>query len=239
MINQPLVSIIMNCFNGEKYLEEAIQSVYNQNYSNFEIIFWDNNSTDNSKNIALGFDNRVKYYSNDSTTNLGFARNQALKKANGKYISFLDTDDTYAKNKINLQIELMSKRELMMSYGGVRFFRDNKTIWVRNTKNATGFLLNNLLKEYDIHMNTVMLNSQLLTNDCYQFNPNLKYSPDFNLFMKIALRYKIGVIKSVIGNSRVHDKSLTIGMPDILFPSAIGSFMSLFLKSLLFKISLK
>ena len=121
MINQPLVSIIMNCFNGEKYLEEAIQSVYNQNYSNFEIIFWDNNSTDNSKNIALGFDNRVKYYSNDSTTNLGFARNQALKKANGKYISFLDTDDTYAKNKINLQIELMSKRELMMSYGGVRF----------------------------------------------------------------------------------------------------------------------
>ena len=209
MNNQPLVSVIMNCFNGEKYLEEAISSVYNQNYSNFEIIFWDNNSTDNSKNIALAFDNRVKYFSNDITTNLGFARNAALKKANGEYIAFLDTDDTYSKDKIKLQTHLMSKNNLMMSYGGVRFFRDNKTIWVRKTKNTTGLLFNNLLKEYDIHMNTVMLNRRLITHKNYQFNLNLKYSPDFNLFMKIALKYEIGVINKVIGNSRVHEKSLT------------------------------
>ena len=62
-----LVSIIINCFNGEKYLKEAINSVYNQSYKNWEIIFWDNLSIDRSKNIVNSFsDKRIKYfYSNN------------------------------------------------------------------------------------------------------------------------------------------------------------------------------
>lgn len=209
MKDQPLVSVIMNCFNGGRYLREAISSVYNQNYSNFEIIFWDNNSSDNSIKIAMSFDDRVKYFSNSITTSLGQARNSAMKKAKGRYICFLDTDDIYADNKFNNQIKLMSDSNLMMSYGSIRFFRDNKTIWFRNSKNKTGYLIKNLLKDYEIHMNTVMLDSKLLTNKEYHFNTNLYYSPDFNLFMKIALKHKIGVLRSVIGNSRVHDNSLT------------------------------
>ena len=54
-MTNPLVSIIINCFNGEKYLKETIQSIYNQTYENWEIIFWDNLSTDNSKKIAKSF----------------------------------------------------------------------------------------------------------------------------------------------------------------------------------------
>ena len=53
--NKPLVSIIVNCFNGEKYLNEALTSVLNQSYKNWEVIFWDNHSTDNSKKIFRKF----------------------------------------------------------------------------------------------------------------------------------------------------------------------------------------
>ena len=54
-MNKPLISVIINCFNGEQFLEEAIQSVVNQTYTNWELIFWDNQSEDNSKNIYSKF----------------------------------------------------------------------------------------------------------------------------------------------------------------------------------------
>ncbi|MEK7079138.1 MAG: glycosyltransferase, partial [Patescibacteria group bacterium] len=58
----PKVSIIMNCFNGSKYLRESIDSVYAQTYRNWEIIFWDNASTDNSAEIAKNYDSRLRYF---------------------------------------------------------------------------------------------------------------------------------------------------------------------------------
>ena len=63
MKNEPLVSVIMNCFNGEEYLREAVNSVIKQNYKNWEIIFWDNQSTDKSAEIFKSYkDKRLKYY---------------------------------------------------------------------------------------------------------------------------------------------------------------------------------
>lgn len=199
----------MNCYNGERYLREAIMSVYNQNYKNFEIIFWDNNSSDRSKLIAKDFDQRVKYFCNPITTSLGEARNFALRKAKGKYICFLDTDDYFEENKFIIQTRLMSQSNLVMSYSSSRFFSENKTIWTRKTKNKTGNIFNNLLRDYEINMNTVMLDRKLILDKNYIFNPILQYSPDYNLFMKIALKNDIGVLKDVLGNSRLHEKSLT------------------------------
>ena len=75
---KPLVSIIINCFNGDKYLKEAINSIYNQSYHNWEIIFWDNQSTDESANIAKSFDQKLKYFYASNHTPLGEARNEAV-----------------------------------------------------------------------------------------------------------------------------------------------------------------
>ena len=64
MSKSPLVSVIMNCYNGEKYLTDSLNSLLSQNYRNWELIFWDNISTDNSKKIFEGYnDKRFKYYS--------------------------------------------------------------------------------------------------------------------------------------------------------------------------------
>ena len=68
MNNQPLVSVIMNCYNGQKYLKEAIDSIYKQTYKNWEIIFWDNFSKDASAKIAKSYDYRVKYFLPAETT---------------------------------------------------------------------------------------------------------------------------------------------------------------------------
>ncbi len=86
------VSIIMNCLNGEKYLKDSIGSIYSQTYDNWEIIFWDNASTDRSDEIAQSYDSRLKYFRSDETYSLGKARNLAVSKAKGEYIAFLDVD---------------------------------------------------------------------------------------------------------------------------------------------------
>ena len=81
--NPPLVSILMNCYNSEKWLKEAIDSVCAQTYQHWEIIFVDNCSTDSSATIAKSYDDRVKYYRTKSTTPLGAARIWCLQFASG------------------------------------------------------------------------------------------------------------------------------------------------------------
>ena len=83
MNKDPLVSIIINCYNGEKYLREAIDSIYSQTYTNWEIIFWDNASTDSSSMIAKSYDTKIKYFRSQKNHSLGYSRSQAVKKING------------------------------------------------------------------------------------------------------------------------------------------------------------
>ena len=80
--NYPLVSVIINCFNGETYIAEAVKSILDQTYKNFEVIFWDNQSRDKSAIIYKSFnDKRLKYYYAKKRTSLYEARNLAIKKS--------------------------------------------------------------------------------------------------------------------------------------------------------------
>ena len=101
MKNQPLISIIMNCFNGEEFLKDSIDSVISQTYQNWELIFYDNCSKDNSKKIFDSFNSKkFKYFKSKRKLKLYEARNLAFKKAKGKYISFIDVDDIWLKTKL-------------------------------------------------------------------------------------------------------------------------------------------
>ena len=105
----PLVSIIMNCYNGEKYLEESLNSIVNQSYKNWELIFFDNNSNDNSKKILNNYkhDQRIKYFKSIEFLKLYDARNEAIKQAKGEYIAFLDTDDLWINNKLEKHLSIL------------------------------------------------------------------------------------------------------------------------------------
>ena len=94
-----LVSVIMNCHNSDSYLREAIDSIYNQTYKNWEIIFLDNCSSDNSYKITQTYDKKLKYFKTEKYESLYMARNIALEKCNGDLICFLDCDDIWFKNK--------------------------------------------------------------------------------------------------------------------------------------------
>src|SRR5678816_3554086 len=105
----PTVTVLMNCYNSDRFLDEAIRSVFDQTYPDWEIVFWDNQSTDRSPEIARRYEGRLRYFRGETFLTLGAARNEALKKAQGRYVALLDCDDLWLPDKLEKQVLLMEK----------------------------------------------------------------------------------------------------------------------------------
>jgi glycosyltransferase involved in cell wall biosynthesis len=210
MEKNPLVSIIMNCHNSSYYLRCAIDSVYAQTYSNWEIIFYDNASSDTSSEIAQSYDQKIKYFYIDKKIKLGNARNNALSKAKGLYVAFLDCDDEFLPNKIHDQILVMHNNKADMSYGSAFHVNEKSNlIKKKRVSNKKGRLFKNLLMNYNINMQTVMIKKSMIYEYDLNFNQSLSFSPDYDLFMEIALIGKTVSIKKILSKYRLHNNSLT------------------------------
>jgi len=213
------VSIIMNCFNGQRHLKEAIDSIYQQDYQDWEIIFWDNASDDDSAKIAKSYDNKLKYFLAPSNTSLGKARNIALQKAHGKYVAFLDCDDKYLPEKLTKQVNMMEINQCALCYGSVIVINEEGEKIKKNlVTDKFGNILDQLLLKYEINMQTVMIRRNILTGNSLSFDPELQFSPDYDLFMKIAAEYKICSLSSYLVEYRKGETSLTFNMLDRIAP---------------------
>jgi glycosyltransferase involved in cell wall biosynthesis len=116
--NKPLISIIMPVFNGAKFLKDAIDSILNQTYTNFEFIIVDDKSTDSSLKIIKSFsDNRIKILQNKINSGVAFSLNKALKVAKGKYIARMDADDISYLNRIEKQVKFLDKNPNIIAVG--------------------------------------------------------------------------------------------------------------------------
>lgn len=112
-----LVSIIMPSYNTAPYIREAVQSVKNQTYQNWELIIVDDCSTDDTDLVIASIkDERIKYIKNKERSGAAVSRNRALKKANGRWIAFLDSDDLWNSQKLRKQVEFMEKYRYYFSY---------------------------------------------------------------------------------------------------------------------------
>jgi glycosyltransferase involved in cell wall biosynthesis len=212
MLNQgePLVSVVMNCYNCAQFLQEAIDSVYAQTYSNWEILLWDNASIDGSAKIAKSYDHKIKYFISDTNTPLGEARNLVLKEATGVYIAFLDCDDRFYPGKLAEQVRMMQSGDFGLCYGSADFISSEGEIFYQKVvKQKHGQLFGSLLKHYDINMQTAMLKRSILAENNISFDVNQRFSPEYDLFMEVALNTKAVVSRSVLSQYRVHDSSLT------------------------------
>jgi glycosyltransferase involved in cell wall biosynthesis len=165
-----LVSIIINCYNGEKYLKQCLDSVLNQTYKNWEIIFWDNQSNDKSKEIFCQYnDPRFKYFYSDIFTNLPEARNLAIKKAQGDYISFLDTDDFWEHAKLEEQVAVFTSKNVDFVYTNY-FIKNKNQIKVAYDHKSHKNLVESLLENYHIGILTVVFKKEIIKK--FIFNKN-------------------------------------------------------------------
>lgn len=207
--NYPLVSVIINCYNGEKYLREAIDSIYAQSYKNWEIIFWDNCSNDNSRIIAESYDKKLRYFKSDINTKLGLARNMAIKKCKGLYIAFLDTDDYWYNNKLDLQIERMIIENTSISYTGCDIGITKELAYKFVPKYSSGFIFDKLLNQFEINLPTAIIKKTTLVEMGVNFNTDIEASEEYDLFIQIAAIHKVTVINDCTCFYRISSNSLT------------------------------
>jgi glycosyltransferase involved in cell wall biosynthesis len=112
----PLVSVIMNAYYSEEYLAEAIESVVEQTYSNWEIILWENESSDRTREISESFnDPRIRYFFAEQKVSLYESRMNAFNESRGELIAFLDCDDFWMPEKLRIQVEVFTNRRCALT----------------------------------------------------------------------------------------------------------------------------
>lgn len=119
--NYGLVSIIMPAYNSVKYVAATINSITDQTYPDWELLFQDDCSTDGTKSMVMRIaakDPRIKYECNQVNSGAAVTRNNALKRANGKWIAFLDSDDLWCCDKLEKQLTFMTENGYLFSYTG-------------------------------------------------------------------------------------------------------------------------
>ena len=188
-----LVSVIIPYLKKKNFIKKTLNSLKKQTYKNLEIIIiYDDENLSDLKFIKKfkKLDKRIKIIVNKKSQGAGRSRNIGMNIAKGKFIAFLDADDLWKKNKIELQLEYMVRNKFEISHTNYEILKVNK----KDKKVMRARMIDNyknLLFSCDIGLSTVMLKKKLISKNC-QF-PNLKTKEDFVLWLMILKKnIKIG-----------------------------------------------
>ena len=208
MNKKPLVSVLMNCYNGELFLKESVNSLLRQSYGNWELIFWDNQSTDRSLEIIKRFkDKRIRYFISKQHTNLGEARKEAFQKVTGDYLAFLDVDDFWEENKLYNQLKSFRDKEVGISFTNTTYFSQKKKEILYKKNKQFNLSTNSLITNYSIALVTVMLDIKKLNQLDYNFDNKFNHISDFDLIIRLSTISKVKYLNKVLSGWRIHNNN--------------------------------
>lgn len=203
----------MNCYNSETYLAEAIRSVLSQKYQNWELIFWDNQSTDKSAAILKSFkDDRIKYYFAKEHTTLYQARNEALSCCTGKYLAILDCDDIWLPDKLQDQVAVMeSDDEIVLVHCNTLFFNENtgKKYELNKHMKIEGYIFEENLKKYQFSLETVLVRLSVIIANKIDFGYRYNLIGDKDFLSTICFYGKVAYLDRVLAGWRIHDNNFS------------------------------
>jgi len=180
-----LVSIIIPYYRKKLFFEKTIDSINSQTYKNFEIIliYDDNNRSDLLfvEKILKKIKNK-KIIVNKKNLGVGISRNRGINKSKGKFLSFIDADDVWNRNKLKKQIKFMKKNSLDFSYSDYSIINE-KGILIKKIKSPKTIKFKNLLFSCDIALSSVTIRSNLLKSEKF---PNIKTKEDYLLWLKLS-----------------------------------------------------
>jgi len=201
----PTVSIIMNCWNCERYLKEALDSAFAQTYKNIEVVFWDNLSSDSSIEIAKQYP--IRFFSNTRPLPLGESRNLAIEHAQGKYIAFLDCDDIWLPTKLEKQVSLLeSNPELALVYSDCYHINAGGEILLQSFKASPphmGCIFNDLFAHNFIPMVTAVVRKDMMPKFSYGFD----IAEEYDVWLKMAADYKFDYVNEPLAKYRVYPEN--------------------------------
>lgn len=214
-IINPLVSIIVVCYNHEKFIVECIESIMHQSYTNIEVLVYDNGSTDNSASILKGLQKKYKYklYLQE---NIGVPRvlNQALEESKGKYISPMSTDDYWPLNKIEIAVNFLENCDPKIAVCGGNALRVDKNSNIFRKQTFTNYHELNFKDVFLDGKNIPALTSLIkreVINYIGGYDENI-IGEDGPMWLMITYKgYRIAKLNQLMGYHRRHGDNLTEG----------------------------
>jgi len=217
---KPEISIVMNCYNSATYLAESVKTVLGQTFTNWEIVFWDNQSTDDSAKIIKSFkDKRIRYFYAPRHTDLGEARNLAIEKTKADWIAFLDCDDLWLPEKLEEQFSIVKeekkrKTNLGLVYCKTTIFGDHfkekepdfYTVWEHLPQG-------DIFYEYLLTTNFIPLLSALINKKIFLKTGGIptqyRQAEDYYLFAAISEISAARAVNKTLCRYRIHSGNLT------------------------------
>ena len=209
MKKNSLISIIITYYKKKIFLEKTLNSIYNQTYQNYELLFVyddkDRNDLKFVKKCLSKFRNK-KLIINKKNLGVAKSRNLAIKHSKGEYLAFIDSDDIWKKNKLSKQLNFMEKNFYYFSFTSYLVIDENDKI-LRQIKVNSDANYSNLLKSNFIGLSTVMINKKRISNLNF---PNLSTQEDFGLWLKLARKgFKLKHLNQTLSSWRDCKNSLS------------------------------
>lgn len=206
MTNKPIISVMMPTYNNAKYIVQAIESIYAQNYDSIEIIVVDDGSTDNTKEIIKQYKD-IKYFYIEHK-GIPFARNVALKNSKGEYIAFCDSDDYWLPNKINKQMQYFEEHpDCEIVFTKYENFFENENLKT-NERAAYEKKVEDVFKQY--LPSSIVKKSLFDKYGCFDENFNVSEDTEF-LYRIFKKGIKVNnIIPEVLYIRRIHGKNVSL-----------------------------
>lgn len=206
MTQQPLVSIIIPCYNSQAYIADAINSALNQTYSNLEVVVVDDGSTDDSVNIIKSFGDRLKFEQSEHKGACA-ARNKGLSISQGEYIQFLDADDLLIEHKIETQLPFLLQDEADLVFCKGYIFGDGKGIRAKKSEIKSPEGIDPFIYCLDQGLSTEgPLHRRSLLEKVGAFNETLPRAQELEMHVKLgAVNTRILLLNELLYQHRHHD----------------------------------
>ncbi len=209
------VSVIIPTYNRAAYIVAALHSVFDQTFSDYEVIIVDDGSTDETESLLASFLDRVRYFRLPHCGLSAAVRNHGLTHATGEFIAFLDSDDLFRPNKLALQVAALRELpDVGVVYSNGSFFQGEVT-------NITGHVLDGLAHpsgmvfEELLRGNFLFLQTSLFRKSAldavgkFNENPQFKTGQDYELFLRLAAQYPFHYLSADVAAIRRHEGSIT------------------------------
>jgi glycosyltransferase involved in cell wall biosynthesis len=205
----PAISVVLPVYNAERFVKEAIDSVLKQTFSDFELIVIDDGSSDSSVNIVKSFsDDRIVLVSNEVNKGLIYSLNLGLQMARGKYIVRMDADDVCFADRFQKQFDFMEVNPGVAVCGGQMEDYDGVKK-INNVEINSPKLKASLLFTCVLSHPTVIMRSESIKSGNFLYDSRFPHSEDYELWSRIARKFKIANISDVILKYRFHPQQVS------------------------------
>src|SRR6476469_1107760 len=213
-ITFPIITVVIPCYNHGAYLAEAIQSILAQTYQDFEIIVVDDGSTDNTKEVACGFE-KVRYLY-QSYAGLSAARNTGIKNSKGFYSLFSDADDWLLPDALETNFKLLqaAPQAAFVAGGHKKVNEQGETIEEENVSVEQNHYQHFLQGNYIGMHGTVLY--QAWAFEKVQYDTSLKACEDYDVYLKLARNYPVLHHTKTIAAYRFHNQNMSGNIPLML-----------------------